>query len=75
LQGAIITHSALLAQPARYLFTSASRCEKYACCPVLHGASASSTTLFRGDQRHSYSNAGRKIAVGYSVVMLKPLAG
>jgi XRE family transcriptional regulator, regulator of sulfur utilization len=25
---------------------------------------------FRGDQRHSYRNAGRKAAVGYSVVLL-----
>jgi transcriptional regulator with XRE-family HTH domain len=29
--------------------------------------------VFRGDQRHSYLNAGRKVAIGYSVVMLKPL--
>ena len=29
--------------------------------------------VFRGDQRHSYHNAGRKLAVGYSVVMLKQL--
>ncbi|HEX2673941.1 MAG TPA: helix-turn-helix domain-containing protein [Polyangiaceae bacterium] len=29
--------------------------------------------VFRGDQRHSYTNVGRKIAVGYSVVMLKQL--
>jgi XRE family transcriptional regulator, regulator of sulfur utilization len=29
--------------------------------------------VFRGDQRHSYTNVGRKPAVGYSVVMLKPL--
>ncbi|HEY4102945.1 MAG TPA: helix-turn-helix domain-containing protein [Polyangiaceae bacterium] len=29
--------------------------------------------VFRGDQRHSYTNIGRKIAVGYSVVMLKPV--
>ena len=28
--------------------------------------------VFRGDQRHSYANLGRKVAVGYSVVMLKP---
>ena len=27
--------------------------------------------VFRGDQKHSYTNLGRKIAVGYSVVMLK----
>jgi len=31
--------------------------------------------VFRGDQRHSYTNVGRKIAVGYSVVMLRPLDG
>jgi transcriptional regulator with XRE-family HTH domain len=30
--------------------------------------------VFRGDQRHSYSNAGAKPAVGYSVVMLDPIA-
>ncbi|HEV8245653.1 MAG TPA: XRE family transcriptional regulator [Polyangiaceae bacterium] len=29
--------------------------------------------VFRGDQRHSYFNPGRPTAVGYSVVMLKPL--
>jgi transcriptional regulator with XRE-family HTH domain len=29
--------------------------------------------VFRGDQRHSYANSGRKPAVGYSVVMLKPV--
>jgi len=29
--------------------------------------------VFRGDQRHSYFNAGQKVAVGYSVVMMKPL--
>lgn len=27
--------------------------------------------VFRGDQRHSYANAGRRVAVGYSVVMLR----
>ena len=27
--------------------------------------------VFRGDQRHSYVNLGRKVAVGYSVVLLK----
>jgi XRE family transcriptional regulator, regulator of sulfur utilization len=31
--------------------------------------------VFRGDQRHSYANSGRKTAIGYSVVMLKPLDG
>jgi transcriptional regulator with XRE-family HTH domain len=30
--------------------------------------------VFRGDQKHSYANVGRKIAIGYSVVMLRPLA-
>jgi transcriptional regulator with XRE-family HTH domain len=29
--------------------------------------------VFRGDQRHSYVNRGRKVAVGYSVVMLRPV--
>ena len=29
--------------------------------------------VFRGDQRHSYVNSGRKIAVGYSVVILKQI--
>jgi transcriptional regulator with XRE-family HTH domain len=29
---------------------------------------------FRGDQRHSYANPGRARAVGYSVVLLAPLA-
>ncbi|MFL5374902.1 MAG: cupin domain-containing protein [Myxococcales bacterium] len=29
---------------------------------------------FRGDQRHSYANPGRGAAVGYSVVLLAPLA-
>ena len=29
--------------------------------------------VFRGDQRHSYVNLGRKPAVGYSVVMLRPI--
>jgi transcriptional regulator with XRE-family HTH domain len=28
---------------------------------------------FRGDQRHSYANPGRELAVGYSVVILAPL--
>jgi len=31
--------------------------------------------VFRGDQRHSYANLGRRVAVGYSVVMLKPIDG
>lgn len=29
--------------------------------------------VFRGDQRHSYTNSGRRSAVGYSVVMLAPI--
>jgi transcriptional regulator with XRE-family HTH domain len=29
--------------------------------------------VFRGDQRHSYANATRSVAVGYSVVMLEPV--
>ncbi len=29
--------------------------------------------VFRGDQRHSYFNPGRRVAVGYSVVMLRPI--
>lgn len=28
--------------------------------------------VFRGDQRHSYVNPGAKVAVGYSVVVLRP---
>lgn len=30
--------------------------------------------VFRGDQRHSYANVGRGNAVGYSVVLLVPVA-
>jgi transcriptional regulator with XRE-family HTH domain len=30
--------------------------------------------VFRGDQRHSYSNPGGRVAVGYSVVLLRPPA-
>jgi quercetin dioxygenase-like cupin family protein len=29
--------------------------------------------VFRGDQRHSYANRLRQVAVGYSVVMLEPV--
>jgi len=29
--------------------------------------------VFRGDQRHSYANLGRKVAVGFSVVVLRQL--
>jgi quercetin dioxygenase-like cupin family protein len=28
--------------------------------------------VFRGDQRHSYRNPGKRTAVGYSVVLLAP---
>ena len=31
--------------------------------------------VFRGDQRHSYDNPGKKLAVGYSAVLLAPLSG
>jgi quercetin dioxygenase-like cupin family protein len=31
---------------------------------------AGDVLVFRGDQRHSYRNPGRKTAVGYSVVLL-----
>lgn len=34
---------------------------------------AGDVLVFRGDQRHSYFNPGRGSAVGYSVVMMKPL--
>jgi transcriptional regulator with XRE-family HTH domain len=34
---------------------------------------AGDVAVFRGDQRHSYANAGRRLAVGYSVVMLEPV--
>lgn len=30
--------------------------------------------VFRGDQKHSYTNAGEKTAVAYSVVLLAPVA-
>jgi quercetin dioxygenase-like cupin family protein len=30
--------------------------------------------VFRGDQRHSYSNPGVRPAVGYSVVLLAPVS-
>lgn len=29
--------------------------------------------VFRGDQRHSYTNPGKRPAIGYSVVMLAPI--
>jgi XRE family transcriptional regulator, regulator of sulfur utilization len=35
--------------------------------------SAGDVVVFRGDQRHSYVNPGRRVAVGYSVVMLRQL--
>ncbi|MEO8183881.1 MAG: XRE family transcriptional regulator [Deltaproteobacteria bacterium] len=31
--------------------------------------------VFRGDQRHSYENSGKKTAVGYSAVLLTPVLG
>jgi quercetin dioxygenase-like cupin family protein len=31
---------------------------------------AGDVVVFRGDQRHSYSNPGTQVAVGYSVVVL-----
>jgi transcriptional regulator with XRE-family HTH domain len=34
---------------------------------------AGDVVVFRGDQRHSYRNPGRKAAVGYSVVLLVPV--
>jgi len=34
---------------------------------------AGDVVVFRGDQRHSYANPGRKLAVGYSVVLLKQI--
>ncbi|HEY3234829.1 MAG TPA: helix-turn-helix domain-containing protein [Polyangiaceae bacterium] len=30
--------------------------------------------VFRGDQRHSYANIGKAVAVGYSVVLLNPVS-
>ena len=35
---------------------------------------AGDVVVFRGDQRHSYSNPGRGAAVGYSVVILAPVS-
>jgi hypothetical protein len=29
--------------------------------------------VFRGDQRHGYANAGSGTAIGYSVVVLRPV--
>ena len=34
---------------------------------------AGDVVVFRGDQRHSYSNPGSRPAVGYSVVLLAPV--
>jgi transcriptional regulator with XRE-family HTH domain len=34
--------------------------------------SAGDVLVFRGDQRHSYANVGRRVAVGYSTVLLAP---
>ena len=36
---------------------------------------AGDVVVFRGDQRHAYSNPGAAPAVGYSVVVLAPAAG
>jgi transcriptional regulator with XRE-family HTH domain len=35
---------------------------------------AGDVVVFRGDQRHSYSNPGGAVAVGYSVVLLVPVS-
>ena len=35
---------------------------------------AGDVVVFRGDQRHSYVNRERAVAVGYSVVVLRPVA-
>ncbi len=35
---------------------------------------AGDVVVFRGDQRHSYSNPGGVVAVGYSVVLLVPVS-
>jgi len=34
---------------------------------------AGDVVVFRGDQRHSYANLGKTVAVGYSTVVLRPL--
>jgi len=34
---------------------------------------AGDVVVFRGDQRHSYANAGPGVAIGYSFVVLQPL--
>lgn len=34
---------------------------------------AGDVVVFRGDQRHSYGNLGRGLAVGYSTVVLRPV--
>ena len=40
-----------------------------------HRVAAGDVLVFRGDQRHSYANVARKgAAIGYSVVMLEPVA-
>jgi transcriptional regulator with XRE-family HTH domain len=36
---------------------------------------AGDVVVFRGDQRHSYENSGKKPAVGYSTVLLTPALG
>lgn len=40
----------------------------------LHTLGEGDVIAFRGDQRHAYGNPGRAVAVGYSVVMLEPVA-
>lgn len=35
---------------------------------------AGDVVVFRGDQRHGYANAGQGTAIGYSVVVLRPVA-
>jgi transcriptional regulator with XRE-family HTH domain len=57
---------------------------EYLCCETgrieliaageTHRLEPGDVVVFRGDQRHSYVNAGRSIAVGYSVVLLNPMA-
>jgi transcriptional regulator with XRE-family HTH domain len=36
---------------------------------------AGDVVVFRGDQRHSYANLGKTVAVGYSTVLLRPPEG
>jgi quercetin dioxygenase-like cupin family protein len=52
-------------------------CESGAMTLVASGHSyaleAGDVVVFRGDQRHSYANTGKKPAICYSVVVLKPV--